>query len=250
MSERRSEFENELPARLPKLKRFAEGLGLINLQPMRGKVSRNPTPYNIVARHREKSRKGKGRALSGVFYDTQNQCMVATDARRMFVLPHLVSAGASTIRGDDGSVIPGIFPNWQGVIPEDDGHFEMFSIDAKALHDLATASARARKMCAEKDSFCVVLYNEHGHASALNPKFVAEVMQSFRESGEERVSIGFEQDRQVLFCGAKNRKIKAVIMPLESTRMGTVHSNALACAHAAFDLPTGKQRTRMKGGAK
>ena len=225
---------------------------LANVDAMKmSKVGKKPA---TVVAEAVTSKDGSRYAIDGLHYDKENQAIVATNGRTMFIIPSKVEGDTRTVavRNDPqtgrrkGEVLEGRFPKWQDVIPDitkataipiDMAHARAVSIAAEQLTNANTNSKGQVPVTLDDTGF------------GYNPAFVRQTIEAFSSLGETDVAAYVAGPKQPVVVIGKNTGAKALIMPIELDDDTKAFALAKAPAESIPTAPTPPAPDRTgKGG--
>jgi hypothetical protein len=194
--------------------------------------------------------------LEGIYYDADAQAIVATDGRRMFVMPQKVEGESRIIASVDGRQIQGQFPNWKQVIPTIDNNTILFNVDIDKARRAGTVLSGINKTL---KSIAQPAKVKVGMAT-LDPSYVKDAVEAIVASGAKKVYAASKDDQTPVTLRGDNGAM-VVIMPLRgrtndlvvdaSTVIGGVIGNEGREVRAMFEAgnpnaPAKKSRARIK----
>jgi hypothetical protein len=157
--------------------------------------------------------------LEGVYYDTEAQAVVATDGKRMFVMPQKVDGESRIIATVDGRQIQGNFPNWRQVIPTFNRSFTLHSIDIDKARRAGTVLSGVNKTIGKlAASPAKVMVG----GALLDPTYVRDSVEALVASGAKTVRAATAPATEagvttpILLRG--DNGALAVIMPIQSKK--------------------------------
>jgi hypothetical protein len=194
--------------------------------------------------------------LEGIYYDADAQAIVATDGRRMFVMPQKVEGESRIIASVDGRQIQGQFPNWKTVIPTIDSNTILFNVDVDKARRAGTVLSGINKTL---KSIAQPAKVKVGMAT-LDPSYVKDAVEAIVASGAKKVYAASKDDQTPVMLRGDNGAM-VVIMPLRgktndlvvdaSTVIGEVIGNEGREVRQMFEAgnpnaPAKKSRARIK----
>jgi hypothetical protein len=194
--------------------------------------------------------------LEGIYYDADAQAIVATDGRRMFVMPQKVEGESRIIASVDGRQIQGQFPNWKTVIPTIDSNTILFNVDIDKARRAGTVLSGINKTL---KSIAQPAKVKVGMAT-LDPSYVKDAVEAIVASGAKKVYAASKDDQTPVMLRGDNGAM-VVIMPLRgktndlvvdaSTVIGEVIGNEGREVRQMFEAgnpnaPAKKSRARIK----
>jgi len=194
--------------------------------------------------------------LEGVYYDAEAQAVVATDGRRMFVMPQKVEGESRIIAVADGRQIQGQFPNWKYVVPATDKDTVLFTVDVEKARRAGTVLSGINKSL---KSIAQPAKIQIGMAT-LDPSYVKDAVEAIVASGAKKIYAASKDDQSPVMLRGDNGAM-AVIMPMRgmqndlvvdaSTVIGEVIGNEGREVRAMFEAgnpntPAKKSRARIK----
>ena len=139
--------------------------------------------------------------LNGVYFDTDAQAVVATDGRRLAVIPAKVTGKSRVIASNDvkkpksreiaykkGSVIEGNYPNWKQVVPDTKGYTKT-QIDIESVRRKAAVGASIVNMVDVKGAPVTPASLQASNGSVLNPSFVQDAVETLIASGAKTITL-------------------------------------------------------------
>lgn len=157
--------------------------------------------------------------LEGVYYDADAQAIVATDGKRMFVMPQKVDGESRIIATADGHQIQGNFPNWRQVIPTFNRSFTLHSIDIDKARRAGTVLSGVNKTIGKlAASSAKVMIG----GALLDPAYVKDSVEALVASGAKTVRAAIAPATEagvttpILLRG--DNGALAVIMPIQSRK--------------------------------
>lgn len=154
--------------------------------------------------------------LNSIHFDAENQVVVATDGRRIVVLPTEVKGKTRTVAARDlkagksktvtdkkGAVITGNFPNWRQVIPD----FKN-TRTAKLTYDLANLTAKTRGASRVFDFAMAKTANstmtQEGTQLNLDPELLLSILEAFQRTGATSVVVETATESDPMLLTADN----------------------------------------------
>jgi hypothetical protein len=194
--------------------------------------------------------------LAGIYYDSENQSLVATDGRRLIAIPQKVEGKSRIISASDGKEIQGQFPNWRQVVPKVDKDTILFNVDIDKARRAGTVLSGINKTL---KSLVIPAKVKVGMAT-LDPVYVKDSVEALVASGAKKIYAASKDDASPVMLRGDNGAM-AIIMPMRggknelvvdaSTVIGEFIGNEGREVRQMFtsadpDAPAKKSRRRIK----
>jgi hypothetical protein len=147
--------------------------------------------------------------LAGIYYDSENQSLVATDGRRLIAIPQKVEGKSRIVSAIDGKEIQGQFPNWRQVVPKVDKDTILFNVDIDKARRAGTVLSGINKTL---KSLVVPAKVKVGMAT-LDPAYVKDSVEALVASGAKKVYAASKDDASPVMLRGDNGAM-AIIMPM------------------------------------
>lgn len=151
--------------------------------------------------------------LAGVYYDAENQSLVATDGRRLIAIPQKVEGKSRIISAIDGKEIQGQFPNWRQVVPKVDKDTILFNVDIDKARRAGTVLSGINKTL---KSVVIPAKVKVGMAT-LDPVYVKDSVEALVASGAKKIYAASKDDASPVMLRGDNGAM-AIIMPMRGGR--------------------------------
>jgi hypothetical protein len=194
--------------------------------------------------------------LAGIYYDSENQSLVATDGRRLIAIPQKVEGKSRIVSAIDGKEIQGQFPNWRQVVPKVDKDTILFNVDIDKARRAGTVLSGINKTL---KSLVIPAKVKVGMAT-LDPVYVKDSVEALVASGAKKIYAASKDDASPVMLRGDNGAM-AIIMPMRggknelvvdaSTVIGEFIGNEGREVRQMFtsadpDAPAKKSRRRIK----
>jgi hypothetical protein len=147
--------------------------------------------------------------LAGIYYDSENQSLVATDGRRLIAIPQKVEGKSRIISASDGKEIQGQFPNWRQVVPKVDKDTILFNVDIDKARRAGTVLSGINKTL---KSLVIPAKVKVGMAT-LDPVYVKDSVETLVASGAKKIYAASKDDASPVMLRGDNGAM-AIIMPM------------------------------------
>ena len=151
-------------------------------------------------------------AMQGVFFDKENNAIVATDARKMLIVYDAKVGKQGIINPKNGQEIDAKFPNWHEVVPLNTKGVENISV-TELIDKTSDLAKENKKIKYERDKK-IVTYEIGGDVFGFDPLILNEGLLALKSLGYEDVTMTFSQPNRATIFHTKDGKVDLLVMPV------------------------------------
>ena len=158
--------------------------------------------------------------LGGVYLDSTNNMVVATDGRALVAIPQKVTGGDKIVAERNikkqgikkGDLIEGNYPNWKQVVPTYGKDIQKVDIDIDDALKASTILDSINNTFNNKVGSSLIVFND----AKFDPKYILSSITALVESGAKSITAQIKSEADTLLLTGSNGAI-AVVMPKRAT---------------------------------
>ena len=186
----------------------------LHIFPRKSPKKKNPSMIDI---HKDIVSKDYLReAMTGIYQDAENGCLVSTDAHKLLCIYQDGIKESKIINIKTGQEIDARYPDYKMVIPEEIETKHLFNIDE--LINQVNGIVSVNRFIVDKTIY--VKFN----GSLLHPQFVLQCLKSLRMAGAENVTLEQKEPNKKLIIRDTESKNFALVMPVLSDVESLYHT--------------------------